>query len=192
MPKKQATPWIPALLKETQSLRKIDRAGVRWSQEHYDAGYTSYSSVTDLPFRSTRFARLKSWIDGHVHQFSQYLEMDLKGGRLEMVTCWVNIMGRGSHHSFHLHPLSAISGTFYLQAPKGSGSFKIEDPRLSSFMGSPPRKHKARPENRRHLDLEPKAGRLVLFESWLKHEVPANLSDEERISVSFNYDWVKS
>ena len=34
-----------------------------------------------------------------------------------------------------------------------------------------------------------RSGRLVLFESWLRHEVSANLTRAERISVSFNYNW---
>jgi len=33
------------------------------------------------------------------------------------------------------------------------------------------------------------AGRLVLFESWLRHEVPPNPVNDERVSVSFNYSW---
>jgi hypothetical protein len=42
----------------------------------------------------------------------------------------------------------------------------------------------------RYVQLNPKNGRLVLFESWVKHEVPPNLSSQERIRISFNYDWV--
>jgi uncharacterized protein (TIGR02466 family) len=74
--------------------------------------------------------------------------------------------------------------------PKDSGSFKIEDPRIACFMGSPPRKPQAREENRRYIDVACKPGEILLFESWLKHEVPANRSDEDRVSISFNYDWI--
>jgi uncharacterized protein (TIGR02466 family) len=49
-------------------------------------------------------------------------------------------------------------------------------------MASPPRKA--------YVELPCRPGQLVMFESWLKHEVPANRGSEERISVSFNYDWV--
>ena len=34
-----------------------------------------------------------------------------------------------------------------------------------------------------------RAGRVVLFESWLRHEVPPNQSSSERVSISFNYSW---
>jgi uncharacterized protein (TIGR02466 family) len=28
-----------------------------------------------------------------------------------------------------------------------------------------------------------------MWESWLRHEVPANAAKQERISISFNYAW---
>ena len=37
-------------------------------------------------------------------------------------------------------------------------------------------------------DVEP--GKLILFESWLRHEVAPNPTRGDRVSVSFNYDWV--
>jgi uncharacterized protein (TIGR02466 family) len=190
-PGKKSAAHLRSLIKEAYLFRASDPEGLRWSKKNYPAGYTSYSSIADLPFRSSGFDTLKKWIDGHVKRYSQHLELDLQGGCLEMTTCWINIMGKHSHHSFHLHPLSTLSGTFYLQVPKNSGAFKIEDPRLGFFMGSPPRKPGASPKNQRFMNIQPKAGTLLLFESWLKHEVPANLSEQDRISVSFNYDWIR-
>jgi uncharacterized protein (TIGR02466 family) len=183
--------WVPSLVRESLLFREIDSAGNRWSRKHYPFGYTSYSSVTDLAFRSSGFADLKSWIDREVMKFARTLEMDLGEGSLEMSSFWINIMGKGCQHSYHLHPLSAISGTFYLKVPRNSGCLKFEDPRLPGFMASPPRKAEAKLENQRFISVSPEPGDLVLFESWLKHEVPTNQAAEERISVSFNYDWVK-
>ena len=54
----------------------------------------------------------------------------------------------------------------------------------------PPRRTDCRPENRDQLACEAEAGKVILFESWLRHEVPANPTDGERVSVSFNYTWV--
>jgi uncharacterized protein (TIGR02466 family) len=190
-PSSRASALNRQLLQEAYGIRELDPQGLKWSRENYPAGYTSYSSVTDLPFRSTNFDRLRKWIDGEVKRYARHLEMDLCGGKLEMRTCWLNIMGKYSHHSSHLHPLSAISGTYYVSVPKGSGGFKIEDPRMAAFMGSPPRRAKAAERNLRHVDLKPESGKLILFESWLRHEVPANRVTADRVSVSFNYDWVK-
>jgi len=181
----------PQLAREAKSFELLDDAGHKWCRKNYVSGYTSYASITDLPYRSTTFERLKKWIDAEAKKFAQSLELDLQGGRLEMTTCWVNVMGKNCTHAYHLHPLSTLSGTYYVQVPPGSGSLKIEDPRLPGFMGSPPRKPKAKRDNQRFHAFHPVAGQLILFESWLKHEVPPNQSDEERISVSFNYDWIR-
>ena len=179
------------LIDECVLHRDLDTEGEEWSRENYSHGYTSYSSVTDLPNRSSQFAQLRNFIDKEVKKFVRALEIDLENGKLEMSTCWVNMMGKGCYHSAHLHPLSVISGTYYLKVPKNSGKFKIEDPRSPYFMASPPKTSGAKRENQRHVLIPPKAGDLLLFESWLKHEVTENRSDDERISVSFNYDWMK-
>jgi uncharacterized protein (TIGR02466 family) len=177
------------LIRESYIFCDIDHAGQDWSSKNYSNGYTSYSSITNLPERSPHFAELKTLIDQWAKKFVKKQAWDLQGGKVEMTTCWVNIMGTGCQHSFHLHPHSVISGTYYLQTPKGSGGFKIEDPRIQSLMAAPPKKGVSK--NSTYQTIVPEAGSLVLFESWLKHEVTKNESNQERISVSFNYDWIR-
>jgi uncharacterized protein (TIGR02466 family) len=82
-----------------------------------------------------------------------------------------------------------ISGTTYLAVPDGAGALKFEDPRLPMMMAAPPRKAKAAQANRPFIYEVPTPGTILLWESFLRHEVPMNLADEERISVSFNYAW---
>lgn len=186
-----AARFTAKLAREALLFRETDLEGQKWSRKNYLSGYTSYSSITDLAFRSSQFEKLKTWIDLQVQKFANELEMDLRKGRLEMTSFWINIMGEHCTHASHLHPLSSISGTFYLQVPKNSAGIKFEDPRLAHFMASPPRSAKACTQNRRFIEIKPKAGTLILFESWIKHEVPPNRGREERISVSFNYDWIQ-
>jgi len=76
-----------------------------------------------------------------------------------------------------------------VQVPRGSPGLKFEDPRLERFMAAPPRRPGARARNRPWVTLPARAGRLVLFESWLRHEVSCNPAGGERISISFNYSW---
>jgi uncharacterized protein (TIGR02466 family) len=106
-----------------------------------------------------------------------------------MTDCWVNIMPRQVVHSLHLHPLATISGTYYVYTPRGSAGLKLEDPRLDRYMATPPLKVNARTDRQRWVVLNPGAGSLVLFESWLRHEVPPNPAASPRISISFNYNW---
>lgn len=178
-----------ALLGECLQLRHEDRSGRAWSLRNYPGGYTSYNSRSRLQRISPTFASLESSIDLHVRRFAKSLDLDLRGKRLEMTDCWVNIMRHRVVHGLHLHPLSTISGTYYVQVPRGSAGLKFEDPRLERFMAAPPRRLRARTDNRAWVTLPARAGHLVLFESWLRHEVPPNRARGERISVSFNYGW---
>ncbi|MBI5775271.1 MAG: hypothetical protein HZA89_16230, partial [Verrucomicrobia bacterium] len=121
--------------------------------------------------------------------FARELDLDLEGRALAMTDCWVNIMPHQVVHGLHIHPLSTISGTYYVKTPKGCPALKFEDPRLSKFMAAPPRKPDCRAENRQFVSYPAEAGKVLLFESWLRHEVPANLTKTERVSISFNYNW---
>jgi uncharacterized protein (TIGR02466 family) len=178
------------LKKEALKYAEIDEEGLLWSRRNYAGGYTSYGSIAQMHRVSTNFENLEKEINKHVRKFVKSLEMDINPKELKMSSCWVNVMPTNVHHTMHLHPLSVISGTYYVQTPKNSSAIKFEDPRLDSFMASPPRKHNAKVANQRHYSLQPQEGNVVLFESWLRHEVPANQAGKERISISFNYDWV--
>ena len=74
-------------------------------------------------------------------------------------------------------------------AISGSGALKLEDPRLDRYMAAPPRTADAAERNRPWVTMPVAAGTVLLFESWLRHEVPASPVDEERVSISFNYHW---
>ena len=172
---------IQTLADECRALAASDAAGQRWSARHYLGGYTSYGSLDRLHLVSSVFANLRRRLDAHVGAFAGRLDYDLAGRSLAMTDCWVNVMPAGVVHSLHLHPTSFISGTCYIEVPKGAGALKVEDPRLSRMMAAPPRTA--------HVSLPARAGEVVLFESWLRHEVPPARYSGERISVSFNYGW---
>lgn len=177
------------LLKECRQLRLDDAAGRHWSKKNYPGGYTSYGSVHRLQTVSPTFESLRKKLSRHVAAFTAAAEWDLRGRKLEMTDCWVNIMPRGTVHTLHLHPHSTLSGTYYVHVPKGSPGIKFEDPRLDRFMAAPPRLPSARRELQPWVTYQAATGSLLLFESWLRHEVAPNGVLPERISVSFNYNW---
>jgi len=177
------------LAEECRRLRDFDAAGRRWSKKNYPGGYTSYASMNELHRFSSTFGELERQLQRHVRAFAARLDFDLGGRKLRLTDCWVNIMPPAAAHSLHLHPLSLISGTYYVATPPGCPGLKFEDPRLDRFMAAPPRLARARRENRTHVTYPAKAGEVILFESWLRHEVAANRVGAERISISFNYGW---
>jgi len=179
----------PRLLRECRQLALEDGGGRSWSKTNYPGGYTSYSSASRMHQMSPTFAALEQRIDTHVRAFARSLQFDLSGRRLAMTDCWVNVMNRHVVHGLHLHPLASISGTYYVRTPHGCSGLKFEDPRLDRYMAAPPRKVRLRRENQVWVTVPAEQGNLVLFESWLRHEVAPNPTETERISVSFNYSW---
>jgi len=171
------------LKRTAERLPEVDPAGKKWSRQHYRNGYTSYGSLSDLHRHFTVFEKLKVALDREVAAFAKALKLTPPRGALSLSSLWVNLMPKDCYHAFHLHPNSVVSGTYYVHVPKGSSPLRLEDPRAPLFMASPMRKIQE--------DLHPKEGEVVLFESWLKHEVPPHSSTEQRISISFNYDWIE-
>ncbi len=189
--KKTSQKFLSALLEDSYKVRENDRNGQKWSRENYPNGFTSYSSMNRLHKTGSSFWELEKKLSPHLETFAKYLEWDLgKGRKLTMTDCWVNIMRQYAVHPLHLHPLSVISGTFYVKTPKACSSLRFEDPRLSKLMGAPPKKSLCRPENKQQVLYPVEAGKVILFESWLRHEVRSNPSQEERVSISFNYHWL--
>jgi len=164
-----------------------DKAGQRWAKEHGYGGYTSYASLDDLTQRASLFADLERAIARQVGAFARELQFDMGGRKLKLDSLWINVMAKGAIHAPHIHPHSVISGTYYVTAPPKSGAIRFEDPRLAMLMAAPPKKKNARPDNRSFVDVTPKPGMLLLWESWLRHGVEANSARPPRISVSFNY-----
>jgi len=169
------------------SLSIDDRAGLGWCEKHGYPGYTSYASLNDLPWRFPEFARLVKVIDRHAMAFAKHLHWDMKGNKPVCDSLWVNVMPEGGSHTSHIHLNSVISGTYYVAVPTGAGPIVFEDPRLAMLMAAPPRKQVAPREFRTHISETPQTGTLLLWESWLRHEVPLNRAEGERISISFNY-----
>ncbi|SFR06854.1 2OG-Fe(II) oxygenase family protein [Poseidonocella sedimentorum] len=166
-----------------------DEAGQTWCEENAYPGYTSYASLSDLPWRFPIFGDLVAALDKHVAAFVEDLEFDLDGQSLVLEDIWINILPEGGTHAAHIHPHSVISGTTYVAMPEGASAIKYEDPRHPMMMAAPPRRKDARRELKSFVYVAPDVGDVLLWESWLRHEVPMNMSEDERISVSFNYKW---
>jgi uncharacterized protein (TIGR02466 family) len=148
------------------AIAEDDEAGQEWCEREGYPGYTSYASLDDLPWRAPIFGDLEKALDKHVAAFCDALGFDLQGKKLKCNAFWINILPEGGTHSSHIHPHSVISGSTYVAMPEGTPQ------ELQPFVY-----------------VKPEVGELLLWESWLRHEVPMNMSEEERISVSFNYNW---
>ena len=172
------------------AIAEDDEAGQAWCEANGYPGYTSYSSLNDLPWRFPIFGALEKALDRHVTAFCDDLGFDLGDRNLKCDSLWINILGEGGMHASHIHTHSVISGTTYVAMPDGASALKLEDPRFAMMMNAPLRKKDALRKLQSFVYVQPMVGEVLLWESWLRHEVPMNMAEDERISVSFNYGWV--
>lgn len=174
------------LPRSIRSLAEDDQAGRRWSREHGYSGYTSYASLNDLPKRDPAIAELAKVLTRHAAKFAEECAFEMPR-RPKLDSLWVNLLRAPGHHSAHIHPHSIISGTLYVEVPKGSGPIRFEDPRLPLMMAAPMRRKDASEELQPFFKVEPRPGLLLLWESWLRHEVLPGTGRGERLSISFNF-----
>ena len=162
-----------------RSLARDDAAGIGWSRDKGYRGYTSYASLNDLTRRDPAFADLAKLLGRQAVKFAEAAAFELRR-RPRLDSLWVNLLKSGGNHSGHIHPHAIISGTFYVEVPPNSGVIRFEDPRLPMMMAAPLREDS-------FVAIQPRPGLLLLWESWLRHEVLAGTGKGERLSISFNF-----
>ncbi|HTQ77787.1 MAG TPA: TIGR02466 family protein [Burkholderiales bacterium] len=105
---------------------------------------------------------------------------------------WYNVNRYGDHHAPHTHPWAYLSGTYYVRVPAAPpgvddprsrpACISFYDPRTGADMITAGVEPDARPA---HV-VRPSAGTLLMWPSPVQHSVHPNLSEEHRISISFN------
>jgi uncharacterized protein (TIGR02466 family) len=103
----------------------------------------------------------------------------------EITACWATVLGRGAAHKIHSHPNNFLSGVYYVRVQPGADAINFHDPRRQTSVIRPP-VVELTADNTDQVVVKVRNGTLLMFPSYLEHSVDANLSEEERISVSFN------
>lgn len=104
------------------------------------------------------------------------------------ISSWVNCCQAQASNRAHVHPGAELSGVLHVQVPEGSGALVFCDPRPQCVMSMLGRKLGSRGQALlpRH-PVQPEAGTLLLFPSWLMHEVePGTHTSGLRIALSFD------
>jgi len=106
---------------------------------------------------------------------------------LEHVSSWVNIHNKGDYAQTHKHNNSVITGVWYLQTPKDCGHLNVTSQRY--LFGDTFDFVKKRRNEFNTFDAEfvSQESRLFIFPSTLMHGTGINQSEEQRISLAFNY-----
>ena len=116
-------------------------------------------------------------------------ELNYSGKYLpELMNMWANVSPQHGFNKGHIHPLSLWSGVYYLQTADGCGDIIFTDPRIGRLMFPPEHNDFGDTDRSEMNEITFKASRykLLLFPSYLQHEVEPNISNRDRISISFN------
>ena len=141
----------------------------------------NFRSDDSYLLRNEEFKNIKNFLKESMDKFTTNV-LNTKQ-RLVITQCWANRNPKGSQHQEHVHPNSIISGVMYFQINEKLPPISFTKDRQDGM--------KLNPEKYNHMNSETfmlpcKPGELILFPSSLRHSVPTNHGEEDRISVSFN------
>ena len=166
-------PYEQSIDKELSYLKTIS-----YRKQQQNGNFRSDDSYL---LRNEEFKNIKNFLKESVDKFTTNV-LNTKQ-RLVITQCWANRNPKGSQHHEHVHPNSIISGVMYFQINEKLPPISFTKDRQDGM--------KLNPEKYNHMNSETfmlpcKPGELILFPSSLRHSVPTNHGEEDRISVSFN------
>lgn len=103
----------------------------------------------------------------------------------EITACWATVLAPGASHKMHSHPNNFLSGVYYVRTQPGADSINFHDPRRQTSVIRPP-VVALTADNTDQVVVRVRDGTLLLFPAFLEHSIDANVSAQERISLSFN------
>ena len=141
----------------------------------------NFRSDDSYLLRKEELKNIKNFLGEAVDKFTKNVLQSKQ--RLVITQCWANRNPKGSKHHEHVHPNSIISGVMYFQINEKLPPIQFSKANQDGMKLDPIKYNHVNSES---FMLPCKPGELILFPSSLKHSVPINQGDEDRISMSFN------
>ena len=113
-----------------------------------------------------------------LNKVSNDIMKEQNGAEVEVKEMWANINHEYNHNGAHIHS-GILSGVFYLKTPPNSGKLVLVNPAVRAdgkFLRAS------------NFGINPEPLACIIFPSWLEHYVEPNLSNDLRVSISFNVD----
>lgn len=148
-------------LQETQPSEKKSNFG----------GWQSHDNLHQIPVFKEFVTSLENIANSIVSEYSTNTPVRLS-------ELWGNINNFYNFNGAHTHG-GVLSGVFYIKTPVNSGRLILKNPAVRSDA------HLFRLKD---YAITPEPLACIIFPSWLEHYVEPNMSDEERISLSFNFN----
>ena len=143
-------------------------------------------SKNDKVLDSNELSDLKQFIDEQVFNLKKNLLRIKDENEIYITQSWVNKSHPDQFHPKHRHPNSVISGVIYLDDNHDGSLPAIRFHRTLDMFPLNFSFDDLNEFNASCREFDPEQGMLVLFPSFLEHDVGINTSDRVRTSLSFN------
>ena len=165
-------------LEESEEIKSIIEEGLRTNKGNK-------TTINSYIFE-TKLKKIKEFCEQQIKKYVEIIISPSQELEFYITESWINVTKPGEFHHVHYHPNSIISGVFYVNTvPEDQISFNDPNYRVKGYFNFGDQKE-YNIWNSPHWWIPVKNNQLILFPSWLEHEVKRVEGDKERISISFN------
>ncbi len=169
----------PKLIKKCLDIKEtIESGGSNWLFNTYNTQST-YNICKDKDFE-----QINKFVSNAVKNYCEENRLDFSKVENYPSDGWLNVYKKGDSQEFHQHRMSIISAVYYLKAPPNSAKFYIKSPYQDMLN---PNITEATFDNTHIAHIQPVAGTVIVFRSYLEHMVEQQQTDDERISLAYNF-----
>ena len=170
-----------AMIEKLYNLKLEDKKGDPKSNV---GGWHSHDNL----YKHNEFKDISADIVKHAQETFDHMSVSKKCYPV-LQSLWGIINPPGSRNKVHTHPHSFMSGVYYMKVPPKSGEIALLEPRPQAEILDAPKDDNPNIHLAHSVSWEPEENYLIFFPSWLQHEVTNNLSNEDRVILSFNLMW---
>lgn len=133
-------------------------------------------------------AEFKRELDTHLRRYMAGINSDIGTVRpfeYKIESSWMTLNVKNSYAVVHSHGDTDIAGVYYFKTNGRDGNFFFETPNKLTKSSYCFRHWQCNSEH------TPQVGKLMLFPGWLEHGVGTNHTDSDRVSISFNINFIR-
>lgn len=183
-----AEQWFPSVI-WSGLLSGVDNKALEtfaYDRKNLDPGvtisnYVGWQSGPILQGDNEHFDQLVSVISEQMNNCAAQADLP----EVEIQNIWININCPGAYNHLHNHAGGLLSGVYYVKSVPEQGNIFFERGDNAEYFLPPIEKPNYFTSTATTYKAVTDA--VYIFPSWLKHSVQPNLTQEDRISISFNY-----
>jgi len=145
--------------------------------------HLSLSSKNKKVLDQNKYQDLKKEIMKEFYEYAHHT-LHYKNNKFKMTTSWFTKSDFGQESNYHNHNNCMFSGVLYLKTNENSGGISFFNNENFRFLLEASQYDAL---NAREFIIKPKTGSIIFFPSEMPHRILQNESNEERVSLAFNF-----